>query len=151
MRYSVGILWCTILAGFVFSFCDVPTALLFDSPSFLSPYTEVLQSTMRVWSDIRAVKSMGDGSCNQDDYNTCVYAIIGQLLCIDTIMIASDTDTIPEDVLYLLRVMDLVKQEAVALSLTPAHAHVMQQLFESIEKKLAVLLTQSDDTAISSR
>lgn len=151
MRYSLGIVWCTVLAGFVFSFCDEPTTTLFDSPFFSSPYTEVLRSTMHVWSDIRVVRSMLDNSYNQDDYNTCVYAILGQLLCIDTTLSACDTNIVPEDVVYLRCIVELMKQEATALSVIPAQAHAMQQLFVTIEQKLATLLTQSDDTSISSR
>ncbi len=151
MRYSLGVVWCTVLAGFVFSLCDVPTTALFDSPFFSSPYTELLQSTMHVWSDIRAVASMWDNSCNQDDCNPFIYAIIGQLLCVDKAMTACDARIIPDDVVYLARVLELVKKEAIALPFIPVQAEVINQLFEKIERKLATLLGQSDDTAISSR
>ena len=121
----------------------MPTTALFDSPFFSSSYTEVVQSTMRVWSDIRLVASMVNNSYNQDDYNAFVYAIIGQLLCVDNAMAACDARIVPEDIAYLAHVLELVKQEVTALPLIPAQAQAMQRLFEAIEKKLAILLDDS--------
>lgn len=156
MRYSLSIVWYTVLAGCVFSLCDVPVVVSFDTPFFSSPYTQVLQATMHVWSDIREAADMLNNSHtnnvhNQDDYNTFVYAIIGQLLCVEHAIAACDETILPDDIAYLARVVAMVEQEAMALSLIPVQAGVMQQLFGRIEKKLAGLLRQSDDASISTR
>lgn len=140
MRYSLGIVWYTVLAGCVFSLCDVPVAVSFDAPFFSSPYTQILESTMHVWSDIREAAEMLSNLPSQDDYNMFVYAIIGQLLCIDHALAACDATIVSEDVAYLARVLAMVQQEAMALSLVSAQAAVMQQLFGRIEKKLTTLI-----------
>jgi len=151
MKYSLGIVWCTVLAGCVFSLCDVPIVVSVESSSFSSLYAQALQYTMRVWSDIRVAAYTLHTLHNQDDYNTFVYAILGQLLCVDNAMTACDSTILLDDVAYLMRVLEMVKQEANALPLISVQAQLMQQLFENIEKKISALLCQSDDTSISTR
>jgi c-di-GMP-related signal transduction protein len=80
-----------------------------------------------------------------------MYAIVGQLLCIDTILNQS-ISAIVEDIAYLAHVLEIVKQEATALPLLiPLQSDVIQHLFVTIEKKINLLLGQSDDSLISSR
>jgi hypothetical protein len=139
MKYSLGIVWYTVLAGCVFSVCDVPVAISFDTPFFSSPYMQVVQSTMHVWSDIREAAEMVSNPHNQDDYTMCVHAILGQLLCVEHAIAACDATVSSDDIEYLTRVVAMVHQEATALSLIPVHVGVMQQLFGRIEKKLTAL------------
>lgn len=143
MKCSLRIIWCIALVGCVLSFCDAPVAVSLDSPLFSSPYTQALQYTMHVWSDIRVAAGISGNLYNRDDYATYLYAIIGQLYCLDNAMIACDENIPSDDIVYLARVLEMIKQEVMALPIVSAQEQVIQHLFARIEKKLAALLVDS--------
>jgi hypothetical protein len=138
MKYSLAIV-CSMFVGFVFSSSDMPV-VSFDNPFLSSPYTHALNYTMRVWSDIRMAAAMAQAAPHGDDYSSFVYAIIGQLFCLNTSISACDTTLVLDDITYLGRVLDITKQEASMLPLIPAQADAIRELFKSIEIKISALL-----------
>jgi hypothetical protein len=152
MEYSLRIRWYIVFAAQFFFVCAIPTTISFDNQFLSSTYTQTLEYTMQVWSDIRELMALSHDTTYNHEYGMVqMYAIVGQLLCIDTILNQS-ISAIVEDIAYLAHVLEIVKQEATALPLLiPLQSDVIQHLFVTIEKKINLLLGQSDDSLISSR
>lgn len=145
MKYSLGILYALLVACLL-SVCDIPITISFENPFFSSPYAQVLQQTMQMWSDIRLATDLHKDPYHHDEYVMYAYAILGQLLCIDDALDTCDaTELIPDDLAYLARIVAQVKQEAMLLSFMPAQTVLMERLFKKIEKKIEELLSDTQN------